>query len=325
MNRWTAGGLALVGLGLVACGNEGGTCTNTFADGADSLYHGTSCAQTAPAAVKAAPAPAPDGCVETLAFGCDEQGVDCKESYQVSCPDGTVLDKTLEPGCRKGPPGGSPVYKFVGDDSLTVESFATNLTFTVNSVNYQLVDPWGQAIERFGELFSNGNPQLSFADVGSSVQNQQGQGNNDFVKRDIISFRIFLNGVVSDFPNAAGITQCGDDQTNGRSSCIESIIMENVLLASQITGAPVQDIANAVALHELGHVACIQHFQRDSTKPSPLPTFTAMNSFFLRDALNPMTNYFTYDSSEVADARQAFADGQTIPTSKFEQGFNQGD
>jgi hypothetical protein len=298
--------LTLVGLS-VGCSGGGDSCASS---------NGASCDEEAPSTL-ADPVGGPLECTETIAFGCDADGV-CSEVHQRSCPGG-VVEKTLEPGCRKGPPGGGPAYTFDTQRSASREAFAFALQEVVNGRLVTTIrDPWGAAIDQFNALFNDGvDPRLSFAEPVRGG----GQGPAPTPK-DIIEFRIFNNGVIDDFPNASGLTSCGENEIFGRHNCIVSLIMDNIRRSAEVTGNGIQEIANSVALHELGHVSCIQHFARDSAVPTPFPIFSAMNSFMLIDSNNAASRYFTYDSSEIADARQAFEDGQTIPDTVFERGFN---
>src|SRR6476620_6197742 len=99
--------IAIAMLGVAsACADGGNTCTDTYADGVNYSFSGTSCGDKKPTPeIAALPSPeevAADlakSCTETYAFGCDPDGTNCHEEHVRECPGG-VEEKTIEPGCR---------------------------------------------------------------------------------------------------------------------------------------------------------------------------------------------------------------------------------
>ncbi len=290
---------------VAGCSDGGGSCTVTYADGLGESFRGTTCPDPEPERVLDATASIEARCTVTDAFLCDDDGTDCRDVHVRDCGEGLV-DKALEPGCRKASP--STNYDYSADNANTRQAFA----FAGN--------PWGAGIAAFNLMFQDGRPlPLQWVQAASPA----GQG-VPFNPRgaDIGEFRIFNAGRNANFPTAAGTTTCADSSAFGRHNCVVTIYMQEVRRYAGITGDNVLNVASVTALHELGHAACIQHFDRSVALPSPDDLFTAMNSSFLGDAVNGAAPYFRFTTAEKSNARQAFTNGRNPPATVFERGFN---
>lgn len=311
--------LAAVAVACSACADGGDSCTDTYADGPNYSFSGTSCGDKTPTPeIAVLPTPEEvaqdqaDACLEIFAFTCDDDGTNCRDEYARQCPGG-VMEKTLEPGCRKT---GGPVYTF--DGLGTSSRDALNFRFDGGL-------PWKSAITLFNDLFvrANKSPALSYAQEESNRSPTDGAGFR--VPPDISEFRFFATGHDANFPNAAGLTLCSSTELFGRRGCIETLFAENINKSAALTGHRATTIATVTALHELGHVACIQHFNTNVNVPHTGLSFTAMNSFLLTDTVNDIGFYLNLDPTELDDAIAAFNLGRTLPDPNivFERGFNQ--
>jgi hypothetical protein len=86
---WLAG-LATTLTVVVGCGDEGGSCTDTYAEGPGYSFSGTSCDDKKPPqsvvdSAADAGVGADAGCADIQAYGCKPGTSDCDEVYRRAC------------------------------------------------------------------------------------------------------------------------------------------------------------------------------------------------------------------------------------------------
>lgn len=326
-------GLGLVLVAAVGCSGDDEGHVVVYADGSELTFRGTTAPtpETIPEGFIPEELAEGDGCVETIAYGCDENGTNCGDTFVRSCSG--VVEKLRVDGCFKNVnrliEGTETTYIYdvrrngqvVSEDRRFFLGSDARLGF----LGDQAIDPFGVAFERFNELFAaDGGLVLDWQPRSEVCGSGGGQGNDcaasDLFPSDITDLRVMPERTFPGFPNAAGVAQCLDSQNFGRRSCVLTLITSQIVAAAERTGASVQDIANAVALHEIGHAACIEHFRVDTNLPSPVDGFSAMNSFLLDDRNNRAERYFTLTEDDIAGGREAFED-EPEPGVIFARGF----
>jgi hypothetical protein len=201
----------------------------------------------------------PDGtCVETLSTRMESDG-SCADVITSTCPTTNPGDKALVPGCR-----------IVGNE---VE---------VN-VDPELVTLWPEvraAMDRIEALTPLRYTQPEVSDP-------------DFIP-DILQI---IRAPFAPDPGVTGTTQCYRRLADGqRFGCI--VWLYPTAIATQPAGrADPEGTAIVNAMHELGHVACLEH-ERDTCADRNI---TAMNSAHLVDLSRPQTDYMTFTPTELME------------------------
>lgn len=200
----------------------------------------------------------PDGaCMETRSTRMKSDG-SCADVITSTCPT-NMGDKALVPGCR-----------IVGNE---VEL----------SIDPELVTLWPEvraAMDRIEAITS-----LRYTQPEVSAP--------DFIP-DIVQI---IRTPLGPDPGITGTTQCFRRLADGqRFGCV--IWLYTAALAMMPAGrADPEGTAIVNAMHELGHVACLEH-ERDTCADRNI---TAMNSAHLLDLVRPQTDYMTFTPIELLE------------------------
>lgn len=110
-------------------------------------------------------------------------------------------------------------------------------------------------------------------------------------------------------PRITGTTQCLRRLADGqRFGCI-IWLYPAAIAATPAGGADPEGTAIVNAMHELGHVACLEH-ERDTCDDRNL---TAMNSAHLVDLARPQTDYMTFTATELLELSSVIRPAPVAP------------
>jgi hypothetical protein len=207
------------------------------------------------AALDAGASPSDGTCMETRSTRMESEG-SCADVITSTCP-ANLGDKALVPGCT-----------LVGNE---VEL----------SIDPELVTLWPEvraAIERMEAL-----TPLRYTQPEVSAP--------DFIP-DIVQI---IREPLGPDPGLSGTTQCFRRLADGqRFGCVVWLYPEALAMTPAGRADP-EGTAIVNVMHELGHVACLEH-ERDTCADRNI---TAMNSAHLVDLVRPQTDYMTFTPTEL--------------------------
>lgn len=223
----------------------------------------------------------PDGtCMETRSARMESDGT-CADVITSTCPT-NLGDKALVPGCT-----------IVGNE---VEL----------SIDPELVTLWPEvraAMERIEAL-----TPLRYTQPEASAP--------DFIP-DIVQI---IRAPFGPDPGITGTTQCLRRLADGqRFGCV--VWLYPAALAMTPAGrADPEGTAIVNVMHELGHVACLEH-ERDTCADRNI---TAMNSAHLVDLVRPQTDYMTFTATELLEISSVIRPAAVAPAPAADAGAEAG-
>jgi hypothetical protein len=217
----------------------------------------------------------PDGtCMETRSTRMESDG-SCADEITSTCPDDlddqNLVDKAIVPGCT-----------IVGNE---VEL----------SVDPELVTIWPEvrsAMDRIEALTPLRFTQPEVSDP-------------DFIP-DVVQI---IRTPFGPDPGITGTTQCLRRLANGqRFGCVIWLHPGAIALTPAGRADP-EGTAIVNAMHELGHVACLEH-ERNTCDDRNI---TAMNSAHLVDLVRPQTDYMTFTAAELSEISSVIRPAPVVP------------
>jgi hypothetical protein len=228
-------------------------------------------------------------CVETFEYGCDDG--ECTDSYQTNCAGpkrlGTARQALTVSGCR------------AGRSQIGLQSASVTLLIASDAVIFGSAE---RAMERFTEqmsVFSRFSLAARFAVARPFL--------DDLADIHVAAFdrsQEFRPGS----PRTIGLASCFSvplaDGNFSRQDCTINVYPGALGVIAAETGASAAELELVTALHEIGHVACLDHYTTDPAGRAD-DLISAMNSFHGSDASRPQLDYNRYTDEELRDVMRS--------------------